>query len=394
MSVNQIDGSGIQIQTYADIISQIINGTTTIAGLIQIYGPDINVDSNTPDGQLINIFTLSKQDVLQLCVGIYNSFNPDAAVGIALDALAQFCGISRKGGTYTQIAITITTDRSLNLNGLDSSSPFTVADQAGNQFQLIASASLIQGTNNLNFQAVNIGYVQTTPNTITTPITYIPGVLTINNAAIAFQVGTNQETDSQFRLRRQQSTAVPSQGVLQGLIGGLYTISGILQAVVYENQTDSVDANGVPAHAIWVITNGGATADIANMIYKYRSQGCNMKGATTYSYPQIDGTSLQIAWDVAASQNLYIHITVHSLTGAAIDSVAIKAFLANNLSFDIFETADVSTIISLMKTQYPNLVVTACQVSGDNSTFTNFVSPSAKNNIFAVLTGNITVSTS
>ena len=96
MSENLISGSGIQIQTYPDILNGIIYGTVEVPGLTQIYGADINTASNTPDGNLINIFALSKEDVLQLCVSIYDSFDPDQAVGIALDSIAQLCGIARK----------------------------------------------------------------------------------------------------------------------------------------------------------------------------------------------------------------------------------------------------------------------------------------------------------
>src|SRR5438309_2016807 len=104
---NQIDANGITIETYQEILNAIVNGTPTVPGLKQIYGQDINVDSNTPDGQLINIFTLSKQDILNLIVQDYTSKDPDQAVGIALDALSQLCGITRQGGSYTRVAVTV-----------------------------------------------------------------------------------------------------------------------------------------------------------------------------------------------------------------------------------------------------------------------------------------------
>ena len=156
MSSNQIDSNGIQIQNFEEILLDIVNGTVEIPGLKQIYGSDINVDSNTPDGQLINIFALAKSDILNLIVQSYNSKDPDQAVGVALDAVSQLCGIVRQGGSFTKVKINVTTDRSLNLNGQDTVSPFTVSDGNGNLFQLIDTTSVSSGTTLLDFQAVNI----------------------------------------------------------------------------------------------------------------------------------------------------------------------------------------------------------------------------------------------
>ena len=144
MSENLITGSGIQIQSYTDILNGIIYGTPQVPGLVQIYGADINTASNTPDGNLINIFTLSKEDILQLCVSIYDSFDPDQAVGIALDNISQLCGIARKGGSYTHTNIVLTTTQAVNINGLDNtiSTPFTISDANGNEFYLIEYTQL------------------------------------------------------------------------------------------------------------------------------------------------------------------------------------------------------------------------------------------------------------
>ncbi len=67
---NTIDANGITIETYAETVSNIVNGTSSAPGLTQIYGTDINVASNSPDGQMVNIFALSKQDILNLCIRI------------------------------------------------------------------------------------------------------------------------------------------------------------------------------------------------------------------------------------------------------------------------------------------------------------------------------------
>lgn len=391
---NQITGSGIEIQTYAEIVDQIVNGNSITPGLIQIYGPDINVDSNSPDGQMVNNWALSKQDILQLIVQDYSSKDPDEAVGIALDNVSQLCGIYRQGGSYTKTEIVITTDRNLNLNGMDSSSPFTVSDANGNLFLLITTTSLTTGANTLNFQASQIGFVQIVPNTLTIAVTVVLGVVSVNNPSDPYAIGQDQETDAQFRVRRQQSTAIPAQGVLQSLFGGLNTITGLLEAVIYENITNITDANGVPAHSIWVIVDGGSDDDVANMIYRYRSFGCGMKGTEIVPVDQVDGTTFDIQFERAVSQDLYITMNLHSLSSGAIDTVAIKQFLADNYILGIYDSADITAIAALIHVYSTDLVASDIGVSNVNAYYANQILPTNLYNKWVVTTGKITITTS
>ena len=241
-TVNAITANGISIQTQTDILNSIINGTSQVPGLIQIYGSGINVNSNSPDGQLINIFALSKVDIEQLCVNVYNSFDPDQAVGSALDAVSQYCGITRLGGSYTTVNIVVTTSQTLTLPGIDTSTPYTIQDNIGNLYTLVSSANLSIGANTLLFQAVNIGFIQAVPNTITVPVSVVQGVVSVNNPNNAVTTGVNQETDAQLRIRRQNSVALASQGNYAGMIAALYSIPGVIQALIHENVTNTTDS--------------------------------------------------------------------------------------------------------------------------------------------------------
>lgn len=388
---NKIDGNGIQIQTFDEIVEDLVEGTSDVPGFKQIYGSDISVESNTPDGQMINIFALSKKDVLDLLVQIYNSKDPDQAVGIDLDAVCQLCGIVRKGGTYTEVEIDIVTDRTLNLSGQDSSNPFTVQDSNGNLFQLIISSSLLLGTNTLNFRAVDIGFIQVLANTITIPSTIIAGVLSVNNPEVAYQIGEDQETDSQLRIRRQQSVALPAQGINQSLVGGLKSIEGLAEAIVHENITNSTNSDGVPGHSIWVIVDGGSDAEVANMIYKYRNAGCGMYGGTTVSIEQADGSNFDIVFSRAVYQNLYIYFHLESISSGNIDNTAIQEGIVEAYKLGIYDPADITSIISIIHELDPTLIVLQCAVSTDRVTWSNSVYPASKITKFVLTEANISI---
>ncbi len=394
MAENYIDASGIHIATYEETKTQMVEGTADVPGLKQIYGADINVEQNSPDGQFLNIFILSVLDLLGLIVEDYNSKDPDQAVGVALDSVSQLCGIQRNGGIYTLTAVDITTDRTLNLDGLDNPDaiPFTVADSTGNQFQLIESASLSNGINTLNFQAVKIGNVQILQNTLTTAVTVIPGIVSVNNPDSPYQQGVNQETDAQFRLRRQRSTSLPAQGFLQSLYGGLLTLTGVEEVKIYENDTNTVDSNDVPAHTIWVIVDGGTDDDIANMIYLYRNAGCGMKGGEVVDITQIDSSIFPIYFDRADDQDLYIRFSVEVVGGGSYDADYLKTQLALLYLLGIYEESDVTSIQAIIKQINPDLVITDLEVSGNDSDWeSDLVYPDTKKSKFVLETANIDI---
>jgi hypothetical protein len=388
-----ITANGPQIDTLAQVISDLLNGTTSASGFYQIYGPTINVASNSPDGQIINIFALSKIDMENFGVAIYDSFDPDQAIGVSLDNVAQYCGINRQTGSYTQVVIQVVTNTTLNLNGLDlvyGSTPYTIQDGNGNQYNLITSASLINGTNNLNFQAVSIGVVQAAANTITTPVTIVSGVVSVNNSSVPYQVGTNEETDANFRLRRQASTSYPAQGALNGLYAGLLNLSGMVSANVYENTTSGI-VNGIPANGIWVVVNGSTPAAIANVIYNRRNLGVPMKGSQTYVVTQANGSTITMQWDNAVSQNLYIYGYVHSLTGASVNVTAIIAYIVANWGFKIYQTADISSLDVIINAAQSGIVASGLGLSLTGAYFYSNVTPSSQQNYFTLTSGNISL---
>ena len=130
---NSFDANGLQVITQNELVDNLTQSFQTI------YGEDINVESNSPDGQIINIFAQSLEDFYELLSQVNASFDPDQAIGTVLDQRCAINGIQRKSGTYTYVNIDITTDRSLTLDGVDQNAEddsYTVSDSEGNQFVL------------------------------------------------------------------------------------------------------------------------------------------------------------------------------------------------------------------------------------------------------------------
>lgn len=363
---NSISATGLTTATQSELITNFTNS------LQALYGPNVNLQSNTIDGQWINNFIQAILDVQDLITTVNSMFDPDQAVGVILDQRVAINGIQRQAATYTVTNVTVTTSQSVNLYGLDQSIQpvYTLQDTFGNQWQLITTQiALATGTNVLAFRSATPGAIVSTPNTIIVPVTVVLGVSSVNNPTAFTTLGINEETDAALRLRRQISVALASQGYLQGLLAALENIPGITSAFVYENVTGSPDGNGIPGHSIWAIVAGTASPDLAsaynssvsyqygqlassgntnyiswqnnNMgnslsdaafwgvynpvamaIYFKRNAGCGMKGATSYTVTQVDGSPFIISWDTVVTQNLFIAFIATSINGTNPPNIA------------------------------------------------------------------------
>ena len=383
---NSFDGNGLQVKTQREIVEDLTQDFQTI------YGEDINVDSNSPDGQIINVFAQAAEDQLELLSQVNASFDPDQAIGNVLDQRCAINGVQRKAGTYTYVVVDVTCDRSVTLAGLDENSEedaYTVSDSEGNQFVLSATSPISTGTNSLVFRAKNIGQVEVLPNTITTPVTVVLGVTEVNNPGSATEVGKNEETDAELRERRKRAVTISSIGYTEGLQAALENLADVTKASVFQNRTNTTDAYGIPGHSVWVIVQGGTNAEIGAVMDAKMAPGIGMKGTQSVTVPQIDGSIETYYFDRPSQELLYVTLNITPLNGQAIDEDYIKGEVAK-MSFDPYETVDSSSIICYTKSIQDNIALT-CQISTDGTTWETVVTPSNLDKYFYITTASITI---
>jgi len=354
---NLIDANGLQTATRDELVAYF---TTKYQ---EIYGADINLSSDSPDGQMRNIFIQSILDLEDLLVQIYNMFDPDNAVGVILDQRVAINGIQRQAGTFTVTAITLVNTQSVNLYGKDQTEQpvYTISDNAGNLWELQETElGLAAGTHVLNFQAAVPGAQLTVPNTINVQVTIVLGVASVNNPTTYTTLGVNEESDAVLKVRRQKSVSLSSQGYLAGLLAELENIEGVSSAYVYENTTSIIDGDGVPGHTIWVIVAGsGAAADIAQAIYSKRNAGCGMFGSLSYVINQVNGIPFTVYWDDVEVQSIFIAFTATSIDGTNPPNIAgIRAGLVESFTPGVYEEVNINGLATLVQEIDPNCLVT------------------------------------
>lgn len=342
------NAAGLTVKTATEITADLV------AALQGIYGSDINTDQNSPDGQLIGILTQAAVDIRELAVNVNSGFDPDTAQGATLDQRVTINNIERLGGTYTVQPIDITTNTTVTLTGLDADyanplgTGYTVQDSSGNQFILVDTTIFTSGTTSANFRAKNIGLVDVPVDTITTPVTIVIGVTGVNNSSSAITVGQNQETDAQLRTRRARSVAIASTGYLNGLLGAVLNLDGVTSGVLYENVTNVTDADGIPAHGIWLVAAGGANSDIGDLIYAKKSYGANMKGTVEVDITTASGEIFTAKFDRPTPKNLYIRFDIQTtVAGTTFDTLGIENYIADNLTYAIGAYSETSSITAI-----------------------------------------------
>jgi uncharacterized phage protein gp47/JayE len=399
---NLINEHGIQTKTLDEIITSIVEGDSNAPGLKTIYGDDINIDSDTPDGQLVNIFALAVKDALDLATQIYNSFDPDFAIGRLLDQRCAINGIERQGATYTETLIDVEVDRALTLPGLDdpASTPFTVSDAEGNKFLLKTTEVFdAPGTHTLAFRAEESGSVRVLPNTITTQITITLGVIDVTNPSPPTTVGVDEESDFDLRIRRARALSLPAVGTVDGILSSILDVPGVTEAIVYENTTneDQPGGDGIPGHSIWCIVAGGEDKDVARAIYLKRNAGCGMKkddDSVVVPVPQGDGSEFTVSFDRPAPQPLWISFTAKNLADVAIASTQdLRAALLGALRYSVNQSADITTIAKAAREAFPDVVVINAGVSatGADGDWHPILAPSSKRNRFLLANERIII---
>lgn len=299
-----VDDTGFHIPTYDDILQDLIDKAKSI------FGNDIYLDNDSLDYQLISIFASKIYDDMQMAQLIDNNKSVSSAVGTALDSLVRLNGIIRTSASYSTCQVkVIGTGGTSIISGV-------VEDSSGYKWNLpslVIIGSL--GFSTVTATCQTLGAIPALVGDITSISTPTSGWLSVTND-VAAVVGQNVESDSALRARQAISTALPSRTLFQATIAAVAAIPGVTRYAAYENNTGNVDSNGLAAHSIAFVVEGGSDEGIANAIYLNKGPGCGLNGTTTVTIvDDVYNYSLDIDFYRPSYVIIYVHILIHKLVG-------------------------------------------------------------------------------
>lgn len=300
---------GFVLKTLPEIYSDV---ETRIRG---IFGTDIDLSEQTPDGQEVGLFSASHALVWEVAQENYNAFDPAKASGVSLDGIVKINGLSRIPESYSSVVLTCagTSGTVIPIGSEVSNAAETVVFKTA-----LEAAIPIEGAVTVTAFAADAGPVYASASSLITILTPISGWDTVTNEDDAIP-GRLREVDSELRLRRERSVAASSQALTESVLGALSNLDGVSHAEVVENATGNV-VDTVPPHAIECIVHGGASADIADAIYKNKSIGCETFGSESVTVVDSQGTSHIIYFTRPESQD--IHLWIHR--------VALEGYVSSN----------------------------------------------------------------
>lgn len=384
----EFTADGISAQTFDEIYTELADAYRAI------YGADINLDPDSPDGQRVGIESTARLDLQSFGLTLYSQLDPSSAMGQALNRLIKFAGITRRPATRSQVDVTLTTDRALTLPA-----DYTVEDDLGQEWTTLNAVAVVSGPNTVTLFAANFGAVEADANTVTEPTTIVLGVTSVTNPAAA-TVGREEETDAELRIRRNRSLENPATSSVGGLFSVVGNLPNVTDLAIYENDKDTRDTvRDIGPNTIWLVVEGGSVDEIAETIAKNKTGGTPLKGAVTGIYKETlvrpNGAEFVITHEMVFDRPTEVPIRVRlnatrKTSSDPVDTAEIAAQLAAR-TFVIFENAIASDLYRNVYAAGDNFIATDLEISLDGTTWTDAGLEASPDSKFTIDAANVTV---
>ncbi|WP_233113561.1 baseplate J/gp47 family protein [Aggregatibacter actinomycetemcomitans] len=262
--------TGIQIERLSDIITRFEEG------FLQIYGQNIDLSPDTPDGQMVGLLSQIKMDIEELAENVYRQLDPDVATGAWLEQRVAYAGLMRRAASYSYLRSVVLTGEPLTqlYAGIVVSDPHKVRWVLNANVQLDSNGSARADFRSEELGAFNLA--KNTNLTIETVTLGLNAVTTLENA----EIGVEEETDQQLRERFFISRTKNAQNSADAIQSKIAALPDVKQVKVLENNTKQRDKNGVEPHSLNVIVDGGEDNQIAQVIYENKGAGVGLQGGT------------------------------------------------------------------------------------------------------------------
>lgn len=364
----QFDNNGLQTDTFRDLFQTLSDAYKGI------YGQDIDLDQDSPDGQRVAIEAQARTDIEAALQWLYSQMDPDFNNGDMQQVIAKLHGLYLRPGSRSQRDLKVVTDRPVLLYA-----GYKIMDQANQVWFIRTPVTVPAGTTEVTFFAELFGKVTGLVSDTFTQLTPELGVQGfISEAAVV--VGRDEETPEEFRQRRNRSLENPATGSTGAIFAKVAQLPGVTDVNIDENDTKVDDPlTGIPANSIWLVVEGGAVSDIVEVMVKQKGGGTGTKGDITGRLIETlirpDGTTLAIAHDMQFDRPIYIplHIKLtakRKISSEPVDVNSLKEALADRV-LHIGESIDANELYANgYGTARVNYVLTDMEISADGVTYT------------------------
>ena len=129
------------------------------------------------------------------------------------------------------------------------------------------------------------------------------------------------EDDATVRKRISDSLSARGAGSLDSIRAAVSLCQFVRSCKVYENSTDTTDANGIPAHSVAAVIYGGNGPAVARAIYETKAPGIGTYGSAYEDIVDENGNTHRISFSRTTSRRTFVWMSIRRLPG--IDETAV-----------------------------------------------------------------------
>lgn len=301
----------------------------------ELFGSTVNLTARSPLGIFLRIFAWFAGLVWQLAEDVYNSGFIDTAAGVSLARLGAFIGIRVLAAQKATGTLTITGDP-----GAVIYAGFIVQAQNNQRFVTLENAIIgAGGTATVPIQAYVAGPDgNVEAGTINVVVTPLAAAISVTNPDPTVG-GRNRETDQEFRERYAKSVDKPGGSNTDAIQAQLLEVSGVVTAVVWENETDETDADGLPPHSVEAIVYGGTNADVAAAIFARKAAGVQTTGDVSAQLLDASGRLKTICFSRPTTLPIFVKITGLVTNDAYGGDATVKAAIVDHIGSEVGDIA-------------------------------------------------------
>lgn len=261
----------------------------------EIFGEDVDLSDESPNGVLVNAETISRNGVAVNNANLANQINPNIAGGVFLDAIWALTR-AITGGRKEATRSTFSTPPDLTGVPLTYIPAGSVALVGEDQFESVSDVTLDgSGNGSVNFQAVETGPIAAGIGDLNSIAIGSPlGWETVNNT-VAATLGQSEEPDEVSRQRRINTLALQGISISEAVKSAISDLDGVKSLSYRENYTKvdaTIDGVFLLANSVYACVDGGIDDDIAFALFENKTAGANWNGSVDVDVT--DPTSGQI----------------------------------------------------------------------------------------------------
>jgi uncharacterized phage protein gp47/JayE len=303
MSSYGVTAAGFVRKPLETILSEIETDQKAALGA----GFDVSVQS--PEGQINGTVATQLDELWEVAEAVYSSIDPDKATDTALAAAASLSGTVRQAATKSTVTATVNLDAGKTL------AAGAIASVSGSpDARFVTTVAVTNGGGapadvSVAMEAETAGVVIANAGTLTVIETAQSGWNSVTNAADA-DTGTADETDAELRIRREIELRRAGAAAVDAIQADVSSVDDVTSTTVFENTTNLVDGDGLPAKSFEAVVRDGAADDIAQALWESKAAGMKAYGSTSGTAVDSDGNNQTLEFSRPVDVPIYIDVTL------------------------------------------------------------------------------------